>query len=62
MSDQSTLNGLETHIAILKHVADGISAGAIIGSLVGFLPHFAAALGVFWYCVQIYDRFWRKKQ
>jgi hypothetical protein len=34
-----------------------LSAFSVVGSLLGILPHVAAALGVIWYCVLLYDRF-----
>jgi TctA family transporter len=42
-----------------------INMGAIasvLGSLVGWLPPIAAALGIIWYCVLIYDRFFGKRK
>jgi len=31
------------------------SAGAIVGTLLGWLPVLAALIGAVWYCVQIYE-------
>jgi hypothetical protein len=31
------------------------SAATVIGSLAGWLPPIAAALGIIWYCIQIYE-------
>ena len=36
-------------------VADLISAGAIVGSLVHILPPLAAFVALIWYCLQIYE-------
>lgn len=44
-----------------KHILDAASAVAILTSLVGWLPPIAAALGIAWYCVQFYDRFWGRQ-
>lgn len=38
------------------------SLSAIIGTLIGWLPHVAALLAVIWYCILIYDRFKRPKK
>jgi TctA family transporter len=41
-----------------------INIGAIasvLGSLVGWLPPIAAALGIIWYLVLLYDRFFNRK-
>lgn len=46
---------METFWSFWKHVVDTVSAGAIIGTLLGLLPA-AAALGAFcWYMIQIYE-------
>lgn len=37
-----------------------VSASAIVLSLVGWLPPIAAALGIIWYCILIYDRFFSR--
>lgn len=34
---------------------DTVSAGAIIGSLLNYLPPLAAAIAMLWYLVQIYE-------
>lgn len=41
---------------------DVLSASAIVASLVGWLPPIAAALGIVWYCILIYDRLFNKKR
>lgn len=41
-----------------RHILDAASAIAIFTSLLGWLPPIAAGLGILWYCVQFYDRFW----
>lgn len=45
MSDQRVVN----------ITADGISAVAIVGAMVGILPAFAAIAAIIWYSVQIYE-------
>ena len=42
-------------LTLIRHAFDWISAGAIVGSLVGYLPPLAAALAIIWYCIQIYE-------
>lgn len=36
-------------------VADVGAAGAVIGTLVGYLPTIAAVLAIVWYCIQIWE-------
>lgn len=38
------------------------AAGLVITSLLGYLPPLAAILGITWYCVLFYDRFFKKKK
>lgn len=38
-----------------KYLADAVSAGAIIGTLIGFLPAVASVIAVVWYAIQIYE-------
>jgi hypothetical protein len=33
----------------------------VVGTLLGWLPHIAATLGIVWYCILIYDRFFGDK-
>lgn len=40
---------------VATHVADGISAVAIIGTILGYLPAFAALAAIIWYAVQIWE-------
>ena len=41
--------------------AMNLTAGAtVIGSLIGWLPSIAALLGIIWYCILIYDRFFKR--
>ena len=35
--------------------ADVVSALAILGVLLGYLPYFAALAGLVWYCIQIWE-------
>lgn len=39
----------------LRHVIDTVSAGAIIGAIIGYLPALAALGAVIWYIIQIYE-------
>ena len=36
-------------------VGDVISAGAIIGTIIGYLPYVAAFAGLVWYLIQIWE-------
>ncbi len=38
-----------------SHVADAISAGAIIGAFVNLLPPLGALAALIWYLVQLYE-------
>jgi hypothetical protein len=40
---------------------DWISLMAVVGSLGGFLPEAAAGAALIWYCIHIYDYFFREK-
>lgn len=58
------------HQRTINTVVDTISAGAIIGTLIGLLPAFAALAGILWYAIQIWEsktvqkrvRLWRAKK
>lgn len=39
----------------LRHVIDTVSAGAIIGAILGLLPALAALGAIVWYLIQIYE-------
>lgn len=43
------------HARIMTHVADTISAGAILGTFLGVLPPLAALAATIWYLVQIWE-------
>lgn len=46
---------MDSFWSFMKHAVDTVSAGAIIGTLLGILPA-AAACGAFvWYLIQIYE-------
>lgn len=40
---------------ILSHTADSISAVAIVGTIMGYLPALAALAAIIWYAVQIWE-------
>jgi hypothetical protein len=47
--------------------ADVVSAGAIVGSIIGYLPYIAALVGMIWYAIQIWEsrtvqHWWRNRQ
>lgn len=48
---------MSAHQDTLRLGADLISAGAIVTSLMGWLPPIAAILGIVWYVLQIYGWF-----
>lgn len=58
------------HQRVVNTVVDTISAGAIVGTLVGLLPAFAALAGILWYAIQIWEsktvqkrvRLWKAKK
>ena len=43
---------------VARLFADIVAAGAVVGSLAGFLPYVASVLGVIWYVILLLDRFW----
>ncbi len=45
----------DQHLKALTHVADTISAGAILGTFAGYLPPLAALVATVWYIVQIWE-------
>jgi hypothetical protein len=50
---------------VVRHATDAVAAGAIVTSLVGWLPPVAALLGIVWYILQIYswiENRWRKRK
>lgn len=52
------------HIRVVTAVADTISAGAIVGSILGWFPPIAALAATVWYAVQIWEshtvqKWWR---
>lgn len=54
----------DAHARILTHVADTISAGAILGTFLGLLPPLAALAATIWYIVQVWEshtvqKWWR---
>ena len=38
-----------------KHIMDFMSLSTVIGTLVGMLPHIAAAISIVWGCIRIYE-------
>lgn len=42
------------------NVFDVGALALMLGSFAGYLPPIAAALGIIWYCVLLYDRFFGK--
>lgn len=43
-------------------VGDTLSAFAVVGSLMGWLPDIAALAAIIWYSIQIYDRVIMKRK
>lgn len=51
----------------LAWAADVVSAGAIVGTIAGYLPFVAALAGLIWYVIQIWEsrtiqHWWRNRQ
>jgi hypothetical protein len=42
-------------LRFMNHVADTLSAGAILGSMGHVLPPLAAFVGIVWYSIQIWE-------
>lgn len=58
------MTNVDNHVKVLTHVADTISAGAILGTFLGILPPLAAFAAFFWYLIQIWEshtvqKWWR---
>ena len=50
-----------------SYFVDLVSAGAIVGTLIGWLPYVAAVVGLVWYCIQIWEsrtvqHWWNNRQ
>lgn len=43
------------HTKLLTHVADTVSAAAILGTFLGWLPPLAAFMASLWYMLQIFE-------
>ena len=41
--------------SVMRATADVMSALAVVGAILGFLPAFAAGGALIWYCVQIWE-------
>jgi hypothetical protein len=39
----------------MKHAADGVSVGALIGTLFGLLPKIATLLTCIWFAIRIWE-------
>jgi hypothetical protein len=46
---------MDGQLRFMSHVADTLSAGAILGAMGHFLPPLAALVGIIWYAIQIYE-------
>jgi hypothetical protein len=57
----------QVHVpAPVTYVADIVSAGAIVGTILGYLPFIAAFFGLVWYLIQIWEsrtvqHWWRNR-
>ena len=52
----ASLEFREIHVTIdYKHLVDVGAAGGVISTLMGWLPPIAAALGILWYIICIYE-------
>lgn len=52
---RSESNVMDNFWTSIRHIVDTLSAGAIIGALIGVLPAIAAAGAFVWYLIQIYE-------
>ena len=43
------------NITELKHVADGLSVGVLIGTIADVLPQVATTLTIIWMCIRIWE-------
>lgn len=58
-----------SHDMMLRIGADVVSAGAVVGAIMGYLPGIAALGAIIWYAIQIWEsktvqkrvRAWRRK-
>lgn len=46
---------MQPHERIVLYTADAISATAVVGTLLGYLPSAAALAGLIWYAIQIWE-------
>ncbi len=40
---------------VAKYIADGVSYGAVVGTIFGYLPNLAAAASIVWISIQIWE-------
>lgn len=45
----------ERTVDALKHIGDGVSVGAVVGSIIGLLPAVAALFTIIWTGIRIYE-------
>lgn len=45
----------EHRTRVISYSADGISAAAIVGAFMGYLPALAGLAGLIWYAIQIWE-------
>ena len=50
-----------THDALLIALADTISAFAVVGTLLGYLPDIAALAAIVWYMAQLIEFYERRR-
>lgn len=46
----------------IQTAGEALAATSIVASIAGWLPPIAAAFGIAWYCVLLYDRFVTKRK
>ncbi len=56
----SLMSQIETAPALVKTGVDVVAATTAVGALLGFLPGITAAVGLIWYGILIYDRFFKR--
>jgi hypothetical protein len=62
MSDHPLFGTILDNYPAMTSFLNWVAGVSVVGTLIGILPHVAAALGVIWYLVLLYDRFVSKRR
>ncbi len=49
------MSTVDQHLKAVNAAADVISAGAIVGTFLGYLPPLAALAAIVWYAIQVWE-------